>query len=304
MTTPSKSRRYQRHPATALLWVTLCTTLLTGAARAEGVALRPSLTLDGAKALAAAAATYARQHNAPGAAIAVVDAGGVVLYVERLDGTFLNAASISIGKARTAALFGKPTRVFEKTINEGRYAMLAVPEVAPFTPLMGGVPVEVRGQIVGAIGVSGAASAAQDDEIATAAADRFAKQEEGEHTSAVMHLPAAQVAQAFREDATLVTDSRFRVNASRRDGPGEAEVHLQDTDIFYVLEGSAEFVTGGTVVEPRAVSATEVRGPRIEGGTTSRLASGDVVTVPSGVPHWFRRVQGPFIYLVVKSTAG
>lgn len=290
----------RRSPALAL--VVLWGGLWGGAAGADNLASRPNLTLDGAKALAAAAVGYAREHGAPGAAIAIVDAAGVVVYVERLDGTFQNAASISIGKARTAALFGKPTRVFEKTINEGRYAMLAVPEVAPLTPLMGGVPVEVRGQVVGAIGVSGAASAAQDDEIATAAAAAFARAEEAAHASAVTHVPAERVARAFRDDATLVSAPGFRVNASRRDAPGEAEVHLGDTDIFYVLEGSAELVTGGTVVEPRSVSATEIRGPRIEGGEARRLAPGDVLTVPSGVPHWFRDVGGPFTYYVVKST--
>jgi len=280
----------------------LCGGLLSPAALAAGVALRPSLTLDGARSLAAAAVEYARSHAAPGAAIAVVDAGGVVLYVERLDGTFQNAANISIGKARTAALFGKPTRVFEKAINEGRYAMLAVPDVAPFTPLMGGVPVEVRGELVGAIGVSGAASAAQDDEIATAAAAAFTQAEEAERTSAVTHVPAARVAQAFREDATLVSTPEFRVNASRRDGPGEAEVHLRDTDIFYVLEGTAEVVTGGTVVAPRTVADAEVRGEGITGGDRVRLARGDVLTIPAGLPHWFRQVNAPFTYYVVKST--
>ena len=287
--------------ALPLILIVLGSGLSCATAGAEGVALRPSLTLDGAKALAATAVGYAREHDAPGAAIAIVDAGGVVIYVERLDGTFQNAASISIGKARTAALFGKPTRVFEKAINDGRYAMLAVPEVAPFTPLMGGVPVEVRGQVVGAIGVSGAASAAQDDEIATAAATAFQRAEEDERASAVTHVPAAQVARAFRDDATLISAPEFRVNASRRDAPGEAEVHLQDTDIFYVLEGSAELVTGGNVVGPRNVSPTEVRGDRIDGGEVRRVSTGDVLTVPSGVAHWFRQVSAPFTYYVVKS---
>ena len=70
----------------------------------------------------------------------MVDSGGTLLYVERLDETFQNAANISIGKARTAVLFGKPTRVFEDLVNKGRYTMLALPEIAAFTPLMGGVP--------------------------------------------------------------------------------------------------------------------------------------------------------------------
>ena len=146
---------------------------LPSSARAAEVVSRPTLTADGARALTESALTYARAHAAPGAAIAIVDAGGILIRLERLDGTFDNAATISIGKARTAVLFGKPTRVLEDAVNKGRYAMLALPEVAPFTPLMGGVPVEIDGHVAGAIGVSGAASAAQDDEIASFAAAEF-----------------------------------------------------------------------------------------------------------------------------------
>jgi len=151
------------------------TALSFPAAHGADVANRPTLTLDGAKGIAAFAIQYAREHNAPGAAIAVVDSGGIVIYVERLDGTFQNAANISIGKARTAVLFGKPTRAFEEIVNKGRYSMLALPDIASFTPLMGGVPIEAEGQVAGAIGVSGASNAAQDDEIASAAAAEFAK---------------------------------------------------------------------------------------------------------------------------------
>ncbi len=116
-------------------------------ARADDVVNRPTLTLHGAKSIAAGALHYAHEHGAPGAAIAVVDAGGVLLYVERIDGTFQNAANISIGKARTAVAFGKPTRVFEDIVNKGRYTMLALPEIASFTPLMGGVPIEIGGEL-------------------------------------------------------------------------------------------------------------------------------------------------------------
>ncbi len=144
------------------------------AACGADITSQPNLGAEGAKTLVAIAIDYAREHRAPGAAVAVVDAAGTLVYFARLDGTFANASTISIGKARTAALFGKPTRVFEDAVNQGRYTMLALPEIAAFTPLMGGVPVEVGGRVAGAIGVSGAASAAQDDEIASAAAKRFA----------------------------------------------------------------------------------------------------------------------------------
>ena len=279
----------------ALLGLALAT------ARAGDIANRPTLTLDGAKAIADSATRYARAHGAPGAAIAIVDAGGILLYVERVDGTFQNAANISIGKARTAVLFGKPTRVFEELVNKGRYTMLALPDIAPFTPLMGGVPIEVDGQVAGAVGVSGAASAAQDDEIASAVAAEFVKNR-GEHTTAVIVVPKATVDAGFANDVTLLRGQGFRVEASHRTGPGEAEVHLYDTDIFYVLKGSADLIVGGKVSDPRQLSEGEIRGANIDGGEPRAVATGDVVVIPHGVPHWFKHVSTPFSYYVVKSS--
>ncbi|MFL6618481.1 MAG: heme-binding protein [Povalibacter sp.] len=276
--------------------VTLLLMLAASSSMSAEIASHPSITLEGAKSVAAAAVTYARSKNAPGSAIAVVDAGGTLIYLERLDGTFLNASDISIGKARTAVLFGKPTRVSEEIVNKGRYAMLAVPEVAPFTPLQGGVPISIAGKVIGAVGVSGASSAAQDDEIASTAASEFEKSQQ----SKVSFVPRAQVDAGFRSDTTLIDQPSFRVNASRRDGAGEAEIHLDDTDIFYVIDGSATLVTGGNVVEPRNVSPTEQRGRQIEGGEERHLTKGDVISIPRGVPHWFKQVDAPFTYYVVK----
>jgi len=126
-----------------------------------------TLTLEGAKIVIAGAAAEARRLNAPGGAIAVVDEGGHVLAVERWDNTFPAAAQISIGKARTAALFRKPTKVFEDAINKGRTAMTALPDTV-LTPLQGGVPIVFDGRVVGAVGMSGAASAQQDEDLAMA----------------------------------------------------------------------------------------------------------------------------------------
>ena len=126
-----------------------------------------ALNLDGAKQVIAAAVAEAKKANAPGAAIAVVDDGGNLVAVERLDNTFAAGANISIGKARTAALFKRPTKTFEDIINNGRTAMTSLND---FTPLQGGVPIVIDGQIVGAIGVSGAASAQQDEDLAMAGA--------------------------------------------------------------------------------------------------------------------------------------
>ena len=83
---------------------------------------------------------YANANGAPGSAIAIVDDGGHLLYFVRLDGTFTASPNISIGKAKSAALFKKPTADFENLINKGRFAMTAL---APdFTPLQGGVPIK------------------------------------------------------------------------------------------------------------------------------------------------------------------
>ena len=93
---------------------------------------QPTLTLEGAKRVAAAAVEFARTHNAPGASIAVVDAGGHTIYVERLDGTFAAGSDISVGKARTAVVFKRPTRGIEEGINKGRTAMVDVAAVTWF----------------------------------------------------------------------------------------------------------------------------------------------------------------------------
>src|SRR5215471_9665208 len=133
---------------------------------------RKSLNLDGAKKAIAAAVDYAKKNNAPGGVVAIVDEGGNLMALERLDGTFAMGATISIGKARTAVLFKKPRRFFEELINKGRTAMTAVDG---FTPLIGGIPIITDGQVVGGIGVSGAASADQDEQLALAGAAAFSE---------------------------------------------------------------------------------------------------------------------------------
>jgi glc operon protein GlcG len=124
-----------------------------------------TLTLEGARAVAAAAATEARNGN-EGASIAIVDDGGNLMYLERIQPTFPMGATISTEKARTAALFQKPTKILEDAIVGGRTPLL---NVWP-APLNGGEPILVDGKVVGAIGVSGATSAARDAVIALAGA--------------------------------------------------------------------------------------------------------------------------------------
>jgi glc operon protein GlcG len=145
-------------------------TLLGGVnGSAAAGAERRILTLEDARRVAGAAAAEARRNNASGA-IAIVDDGGHLVYFERLEGTFPAGAPVSIGKARTAATFRRPTKDFEEAIRNGRGSLLGVMEM---TPLQGGVPLIADGQVVGAIGISGAASAQQDEEIARAAAAAY-----------------------------------------------------------------------------------------------------------------------------------
>ena len=141
--------------------------VLTACRLAAGqVTQKKTLTLDGARTVIAAAEAEARKDNTTGV-IAVVDDGGNLIAVERIDGTFAAGGLISIGKARTAVLFKKPTKFFEDVIRNGRTPMVALKD---FTPLQGGVPILVDGQVVGGVGVSGAASAQQDEELAMAGA--------------------------------------------------------------------------------------------------------------------------------------
>jgi len=152
----------------ALVMVRALTVCSVGSAQ---TVQKNALTLDGAKKVIAAAVAEAKSKHALGGAIAVVDEGGHLVAFERLDNTFAAGANISIGKARTAVLFRRPTKFFEDAINGGRTAMTALND---FTPLQGGIPIIVQGQIIGAVGVSGAASAQQDEELAVAGASALA----------------------------------------------------------------------------------------------------------------------------------
>jgi uncharacterized protein GlcG (DUF336 family)/mannose-6-phosphate isomerase-like protein (cupin superfamily) len=267
------------------------------------VGTKKSLTLDGARRVIASAQAEARKVNAPGGVIAVVDEGGNLMALERIDGTFAAGANISIGKARTAVLFKRPTKVFEDIIKNGRTSMVALND---FTPLQGGIPIVVGGDVVGGVGVSGAASAQQDEELAIAGAAAIGETKvasNGSVAPTVQYWDQSQVKAAFAKGAVLFDgagDRNYMVHASRRDSAGQAEVHAKDTDIIYVLDGTATIVTGGSVVDGKETAADELRGKRIDNGERRKLVKGDVMIVPNGTPHWFQEVKAPFTYYVVK----
>jgi len=146
--------------------------LLLAAARPGGAQARTLdkkvLSLSAAHTIAAAAKEAARTRGVE-VVIVVVDDAGIPLLLERMDGAQVASVNVGIGKARTAAIYRRPSRVFEEQVRDGRVAALAL---ADATPLQGGVPVLLDGRVVGAIGVSGDTPQV-DEDIAIAGARAF-----------------------------------------------------------------------------------------------------------------------------------
>ena len=127
---------------------------------------------------------------------------------------------------------------------------------------------------------------------------------QGASTPATVRVfPAAEVAAAFGKGMPLTETDRYKIHAGRRVEPGIPELHERDTDIFYITEGTATFVTGGEIIEPKTTGPGEIRGKEIRGGEPRKLEKGDVIIIPAGVPHWFQEVPGLITYYVVKVTA-
>ena len=154
-------RHYKNHLALLLI----AAVIFSMPSKAQVIAAN-NITLDAAKKIVAEAVAYAKINKAPGGAIAVVDAGGNLVYLERLDNTFAAASEVANKKANTAALFKAPSSKLENAINGGRQALITVGH----TFLQGGIPIIYQGQVIGAIGVSGSASAQQDEDMANAGA--------------------------------------------------------------------------------------------------------------------------------------
>jgi uncharacterized protein GlcG (DUF336 family) len=203
------------------------------------------------------------------------------------------AAAVAEAKSKNA-----PGKDFEDEIKNGRVASLVLPGA---TPLQGGVPLVFDGKVVGAIGVSGN-TPQEDEDIALAGAEVFAAMTSSAKSDAskVTYFPAAQVSKAFEKGMPLLEIANYKVHASHREGPGIVEVHTRDTDIIYMLEGTATLVTGGAVLEGKNIEPEEIRGKDVKGGETRQITKGDVIIIPSGVPHWFKEVKGPINYYVVK----
>jgi len=126
------------------------------------VKTKPCLTLDDCKKIGAACEAEARKHNWS-VVIAILDDGGHILWLVRMDGATPANAEIAIGKGRSAAVSRRSTKNWEDRIAAGRVALLNMPVL----PVQGGVPILVGGECVGAVGVSGVQSH-EDEQIAAA----------------------------------------------------------------------------------------------------------------------------------------
>jgi glc operon protein GlcG len=151
----------------------ICAALLvvtTSSICAAQLATRQVLTLDIAKQVAAAAAAEAAA-NKWTVVIAILDDGGNLMYLERIDDTQIASIQVAQAKARSAVGYKRPTKVFEDAVAGGRTAILSLPDALP---VEGGVPLILNGRVVGAIGVSGVTSQ-QDGQIAQAGAAAITK---------------------------------------------------------------------------------------------------------------------------------
>ena len=116
----------------------------------------------------------------------------------------------------------------------------------------------------------------------------------------VTYVDHAKVAAALSKGGSLVTAPDLLVSGSHRDKAGQAEQHEKETDVIYVVDGAATFITGGTMVGGKVTKPGQMLGTDIQGGQSHQLTKGDVIVVPAGTPHWFKEVPQSINYFVVK----
>jgi uncharacterized protein GlcG (DUF336 family) len=275
---------------------------LAGAAVEFSTSAVPALTREGAKLAAdAIGEEAARRGVAP--VVSAVDAGGALMYLHRPDDAQVASVEVTTDKARTAAIYRRPSKDFEDQASGGRPSAL---HLARAVPLQGGEPVVFDGEVIGAVGVSGATSADEDRELALigarAAVEAATTSSNGSANGAAF-FPAASVEEKFREGGLLLDTSGYKIDAGRRVEPGDVEYHEHVVDVMHVVRGTATVVTGGEMRDAHEVAPGELRAPAAEGGERHELHEGDVLAIPNGVPHQFVDVSDPFLYFVVKVEA-
>jgi uncharacterized protein GlcG (DUF336 family)/mannose-6-phosphate isomerase-like protein (cupin superfamily) len=265
---------------------------IAGAAAAISTADAYEITQAGARMVAeAVGAAAASRGVAP--VVCVVDSGGELVYLHRPDAAQVASVGVTTDKARTAAIYRRPSRDFEEQASNGRPSAL---HLARAVPLQGGMPLIWEGQVAGAVGVSGASSADEDQELAAIGADALSQAAALD----AAFVSARDLEMKFRTGGIVVDAGRYKIDAGRRDAPGEVEYHEDTVDVMHVVSGTATVLTGGEMIASREVAPGELRAEGVRGATEHRLSQGDVLAIPNGVPHQFTDVSDPFLYFVVK----
>jgi glc operon protein GlcG len=267
---------------------------LVGAATEFSTVVVPALSAAQARGAAdAVASECARRGVAP--VCAVVDAGGDLISIWRPDEAQVASVGVATDKARTAAIYRRPSKDFEEQASGGRASAL---HLARAVPLQGGIPIVRDGHVVGAVGVSGASSADEDQELAVIGSEALTATSRS--SNGASFFDGATVMDKFASGGLLLDAGVYRLDAGRRDAPGEVEYHAHTVDVMHVVDGTATVVTGGEMVGVRDTGDGEVRADSVTGGHARELAAGDVLAIAAGVPHQFTRVSDPFLYFVVK----
>ena len=117
----------------------------------------------------------------------------------------------------------------------------------------------------------------------------------------VTYVDAEKLAGLMAKGGALANGPDFTASLARRTAAGQVEIHAKETDIFYIVDGTATFVTGGTMVGGKETRPNQLLGTDIQGGQTHQLKKGDFISIPAGVPHWFKDVPSSGVtYYMVK----
>jgi uncharacterized protein GlcG (DUF336 family)/mannose-6-phosphate isomerase-like protein (cupin superfamily) len=267
---------------------------LAGAAAEFSTTAVPALSAaDARRSAEAVASECARRGVSP--VCAVVDAGGDLMCLWRPDAAQVASVGVATDKARTAAIYRRPSKDFEDQASSGRPSAL---HLARAVPLQGGIPIFRDERVIGAVGVSGASSADEDQELAVLGATSLASPNGSANGAAFFDRDA--VRSKFSTGGLLLDGGAYKLDAGRRQAAGEVEYHAHTVDVMHVVEGTATVITGGDMVGVRNIGDGELRAESVTGGHTRELAAGDVLAIPAGIPHQFTRVSDPFLYFVVK----
>ena len=118
--------------------------------------------------------------------------------------------------------------------------------------------------------------------------------------AAATYVDRDKVGEAFAKGGRLSAGPDYQASVLRRTGPGQVEVHVKETDIFYIVDGEATFVTGGTMIGGKESRPNQLLGTDIQGGVVHHLKKGDYIAIPAGTPHWFKEIPQSINYYMVK----